>query len=170
MRLLRKVAKTNMGRLIDREELRDKLKTLHTMKIVFTNGCFDLIHIGHIRLLNRCRQLGDIVIVGLNSDVSVRRVKGEKHPVIPEEHRAEILSAMSSVDLVVMFDEETPLELVKLIRPDVLVKGGDYSEDEIVGAEQVRSWGGEVEIFPFVEGVSTTGLINRIIESFKTEQ
>ena len=127
--------------------------------MVFTNGCFDILHIGHIRLLEEARRKGDRLIVGLNTDDSVRRLKGPLRPIVPERERAQVLAALSAVDAVVLFGESTPLKLVKAIRPDVLVKGGDYSEEEVVGAREVRSWGGRVELIPLVAGVSTTRLI-----------
>ncbi len=128
-------------------------------RLVFTNGCFDILHIGHITLLEQARRIGDRLIVGLNSDSSVRRVKGPPRPIVGEGERARILAALSAVDAVVLFDESTPLKLIEAIRPDVLVKGGDYTEDKIVGAREVRAWGGRVELMPLVEGVSTTRLM-----------
>ncbi len=128
-------------------------------RVVFTNGCFDLLHIGHIILLEQARHAGDRLIVGLNSDNSVRRIKGPPRPIIAQDERAHIVAALSSVDAVVVFDESTPLKLIEAIRPDVLVKGGDYAEDNIAGAREVRAWGGRVEIIPLVEGVSTTRLL-----------
>ena len=128
-------------------------------RIVFTNGCFDILHIGHIRLLEQARRKGDRLIVGLNSDDSVRRLKGPLRPIVAEQERARVLAALSSVDAVVVFDEDTPLRLIEAIRPDVLVKGGDYTEDTVVGAREVRAWGGRVELIPLVGNVSTSRLI-----------
>jgi len=128
-------------------------------RVVFTNGCFDILHIGHVTLLEQARRLGDRLIVALNSDSSVRRVKGAPRPVVGQQERARILAALSAVDAVVLFDESTPLKLIEATRPDVLVKGGDYTQDNIVGAREVRAWGGRVELIPLVEGVSTTRLI-----------
>lgn len=127
-------------------------------RIVFTNGCFDIIHVGHIRLLRRCRELGDIVIVGVNSDLSVRRLKGNTRPINKVEDRTEILSAIRYVDFVIVFEEDTPYNLIKQIEPDFLVKGGDYKEDEVVGREFAK----KVVIFPLVKGKSTTSLIKKI--------
>jgi len=127
--------------------------------VVFTNGCFDILHVGHIKLLEQARRLGDRLIVGLNSDCSVRQVKGSGRPVVGEGERAQVLAALSAVDAVVLFNESTPLKLIEAIRPDVLVKGGDYTQETVVGAREVRSWGGRVELIPLVEGVSTTRLI-----------
>jgi len=132
--------------------------------VVFTNGCFDLLHVGHIKYLEASRALGDCLIVGLNTDASVRRLKGASRPILEESERAEILSALSCVDYVVLFDEDTPVELVEAIRPDVLTKGADYATDEIVGAHVVRSYGGRVERIDLVAGKSTTGIIGRITE------
>jgi D-beta-D-heptose 7-phosphate kinase/D-beta-D-heptose 1-phosphate adenosyltransferase len=131
--------------------------------IVFTNGCFDLLHIGHITLLEQARGTGDRLIVGLNSDSSVRRVKGPPRPLVGERERAKVLAALSAVDAVVLFHESTPLKLIEAIRPDVLVKGGDYTEENVVGAFEARAWGGRVELIPLVEGVSTTRLIAKSV-------
>lgn len=131
-------------------------------RIVFTNGCFDVLHIGHVTLLEQARRLGDRLVVGLNTDRSVRALKGETRPVIHDEDRAYILASLAPVDAVVLFDEETPLELIKSLRPDVLVKGGSYRIEEVVGADEVRSWGGEVVLVPMVEGYSTTQIVQRI--------
>ena len=128
-------------------------------RVVFTNGCFDILHIGHIRLLEQARRQGDRLIVGLNSDASVRQLKGPLRPIVAESERAGILAALGSVDAVVIFDESTPLQLIEAIRPDVLVKGGDYTEEAVVGAREVRAWGGRLELIPLIGGVSTTRLI-----------
>jgi len=129
--------------------------------VVFTNGCFDLLHIGHVSLLDEARREGGRLIVGINSDASVSRLKGPSRPIVPEHARARVLAALEAVDAVVVFDEPTPLELMLALRPDVIVKGGDYVADEIVGAREVRSWGGRVKIVQFVEGFSTTQIIAR---------
>ncbi len=130
--------------------------------IVFTNGCFDILHVGHKRYLEQASTLGDIFVIGVNSDASVKRLKGSSRPVNPEQDRMEILSALSFVDYVVMFDEDTPYELIKKIQPDVLVKGGDYKPDEVVGKDIVEARGGRLELISFVEGKSTTNIINKI--------
>ena len=132
-------------------------------RIVFTNGCFDLLHVGHIVLFEHCRRFGDKVIVGINTDRSVRKLKGPSRPLVSEQQRARVLAALTAIDAVVIFDQTTPLELVLTLRPDVLVKGGDYSESTIVGAREVRSWGGNVEIVPIVEGFSTTQIVNKVM-------
>ena len=127
-------------------------------KIVFTNGCFDLLHAGHIESLSQAASFGDILIVGLNNDASVKRLKGESRPIQQEQNRATLLASLYMVDAVVLFEEDTPLELIKKIMPDVLVKGGDYAPETIVGAKEVIANGGKVEIIPLVPGLSTTNL------------
>lgn len=131
------------------------------LSVVFTNGCFDLLHIGHVTLLDEARREGDRLVVGINSDASVQRLKGPSRPIVPEHARARVLAGLAAVDAVVIFDEPTPLELMMALRPDVIVKGGDYVADEIVGAKEVRAWGGRVKIVSFVEGFSTTTLLRR---------
>ncbi|GMR00557.1 MAG: hypothetical protein BMS9Abin18_1420 [Zetaproteobacteria bacterium] len=131
-------------------------------RIVFTNGCFDLLHPGHINYLEKARALGDVLIIGLNDDDSVRRLKGPTRPINPLPDRAIMLTALKSVDMVVAFPEDTPLELIKSLMPDVLVKGGDYEPDSIVGAKEVRESGGKVIVMPFVNGHSSSALITRI--------
>jgi D-beta-D-heptose 7-phosphate kinase / D-beta-D-heptose 1-phosphate adenosyltransferase len=130
-------------------------------RVVFTNGCFDLLHVGHITVLEQSRRLGDRLIVAINSDASVSCLKGPSRPVVEENARARVLAALAAVDAVVIFNEATPLELIVASRPDVIVKGGDYNEDTVVGAREVKSWGGKVAIVPIVEGHSTTRLIQR---------
>ena len=138
-------------------------------RVVFTNGCFDLLHVGHVKYLQAARKLGDLLVLGLNSDVSVRRLKGPKRPLIGQDERAHILAALDCVDYVVVFDEDTPYELIKALHPDILVKGGDYSLAGVVGRELVESWGGRVELIRFVDGKSTTMLIDRILEAYQDE-
>lgn len=133
-------------------------------RVVFTNGCFDLLHPGHIRGFEQARALGDVLIVGLNSDSSVRQLKGPTRPVIPERERAEILAALESVDAVVIFDELTPREVISRLLPDVLVKGGDWPGDQIVGREEVEAAGGRVVSIPLVPGYSTTAILQKIRE------
>jgi glycerol-3-phosphate cytidylyltransferase len=132
--------------------------------IVFTNGCFDILHSGHVFYLQKAKQQGDILILGLNSDASVRRLKGEKRPINSEMDRAIVISELKSIDYVVIFEEDTPQEIISLIVPDKLVKGGDYKKEDVVGKEIVESNGGEVVIIPFVDGKSTTNIINKINE------
>ena len=130
-------------------------------RIVFTNGCFDILHIGHVRLLEQARRKGDRLIVAVNSDASVRRLKGAGRPIVGEDERARVLAAMSAVDAVVVFEQDTPLRLIEALRPDVLVKGGDYTEREVVGAREVRAWGGRVELIPLIPQMSTTRLVKK---------
>jgi rfaE bifunctional protein nucleotidyltransferase chain/domain len=131
-------------------------------RVVFTNGVFDLLHPGHVDVLLGARRAGDSLIVGVNSDASVRRLKGAERPVRNEAERAYVLAAFETVDCVVVFDQDTPLELVQWLRPNVLVKGGDYSEDTIVGAREVREWGGDVRVIPLTPGQSTTNIIRTL--------
>ena len=131
-------------------------------RVVFTNGVFDLLHPGHVDVLMGARRAGDWLVVGLNSDASVRRLKGQDRPVRSEAERAYVLAAFEMVDLVVLFEEDTPLELIRALRPDVLVKGGDYHEGTIVGAPDVRGWGGDVVVVPLTPGQSTTNIIRTL--------
>lgn len=131
-------------------------------KIVFTNGCFDVLHIGHIRLLTEAASLGDILVVGLNSDASVKRLKGENRPINHQEIRAEMLVHLIPVDCILIFEEDTPELLIHSIKPDVLVKGGDYTLEQIVGADFVKSYGGEVKIFPTIKGHSSSEIITKL--------
>jgi rfaE bifunctional protein nucleotidyltransferase chain/domain len=132
-------------------------------RIVFTNGCFDILHPGHVYYLNQARSLGDVLVVGLNSDDSVKRLnKGAERPIHPQDKRADVLAALLCVDYISIFDEDTPLELIQKIKPDVLVKGGDYTIDKIVGADFVQSYGGSVAIIPLLEGYSTTDIVNKL--------
>lgn len=149
-------------RLLD--ALRDEIERLQSSgrRVVFTNGCFDLLHPGHARYLCAARALGDYLVIGVNTDRSVRAIKGQGRPVVPEDDRAEMLAALDFVDAVVLFDEEDPLRVIQTLRPDVLVKGGDWSEKDIVGADEVRSAGGEVRRIPLVPGRSTSTIIERI--------
>jgi len=135
-------------------------------RIVFTNGCFDLLHLGHIRYLEKAKSLGDILVVGLNSDRSVRGLKGPQRPILPEDERAEILSGLGCVDYIALFDELTPLELISSVQPHILVKGGDWTKEDIVGREVVERSGGGVVILPFVEGASTSNLIETILKRY----
>ena len=136
-------------------------------RIVFTNGCFDLLHIGHIRYLEEARALGDFLVVGVNSDSSVRKLKGPQRPVLPEEERAEILSGLGCVDYITLFDEIDPLQLITSLHPHILVKGGDWTKEQTVGKEVVERSGGEVVIIPFVKGASTSNLIKTILGRYE---
>jgi D-beta-D-heptose 7-phosphate kinase/D-beta-D-heptose 1-phosphate adenosyltransferase len=151
------------GKLRTLDEARDEAEALRAKgrKIVFTNGCFDLLHAGHVSLLRRAARLGDALFIGLNDDDSVRRLKGESRPVHHEIDRADVLSELESVTAVVLFNEDTPVRLIEAIRPDILVKGADYSRETVVGADLVESWGGRVELLPLLDGRSTTAAITR---------
>jgi rfaE bifunctional protein nucleotidyltransferase chain/domain len=135
-------------------------------RIVFTNGCFDILHVGHVRYLSHARNLGDILVVGLNTDRSVRAIKGEKRPIVSENERAEVLSALEVVDYVVLFDEPDPLALITALKPTLLVKGADWSKDRIVGRDVVERSGGKVVRIPLVPGSSSTGVIEKIIKVY----
>lgn len=135
---------------------------LHNRKIVFTNGCFDVLHYGHVRYLLDAKSLGDLLVVGLNSDGSVRRLKGESRPINGEKERAFVLAALEFVDYIVVFEEDTPEKLIETVKPDVLVKGGDYQIENIVGADFVMQNGGTVTTIPFVEGFSSSRIIEQL--------
>ena len=157
-----------MGQVVSREELigirRDARKG--ELTVVFTNGCFDLIHPGHIDLLEQAASMGDLLVVGLNTDRSVTALKGPCRPVTPQADRARVLAALETVDYVCLFDEDTPAELIDALVPDVLVKGGDYGLDQIVGRETVEGAGGRVVAIPLTEGYSTSDLIEGIVERY----
>lgn len=150
--------------VIKRSELPIYISALKAQKksIVFTNGCFDILHIGHIHYLEAAKSLGDVLIIGVNTDKSVSDLKGPERPINQQDDRANVLSALRAVDVVVLFDESTPLSLISEIMPDILVKGGDYTLETIVGADIVLAHQGKVEIIPFVDGKSTSSIINKI--------
>lgn len=150
-------------KILSLSALIDNLEKIQQFKIVFTNGCFDLLHIGHVDLLSRCRQLGDILVVAINSDSSIKRLKGSSRPILNEYYRSVLVSSLEVVDYVVVFTQDTPRDLIHLIRPQVLVKGGDWPVDQIIGYNFVRSYGGEVFSLPFNFDISTS----KIIESIK---
>ena len=153
-----------MSKLLDKDHLaleRERLRQLGK-RIVFTNGCFDLLHPGHVRYLAQARALGDALIVAINSDRSVSELKGKGRPILNEQERAEVLSGLESVDFVIVFDEQTPQQLIAAILPDILVKGGDWTIDKIVGREEVEAAGGQVYSLPYVEQQSTSEIIARI--------
>jgi rfaE bifunctional protein nucleotidyltransferase chain/domain len=143
---------------------KDKWKA-EEKKLVFTNGCFDILHLGHIDYLSKAADLGDKFMIAVNSDESTRRLKGQNRPIQDEHARMMMLAAMEFVDAVVLFEEDTPKEIIEFIQPDVLVKGGDYSEETIVGADTVKKAGGDVHIIPFLEGYSTTSIEQKIKKS-----
>jgi D-beta-D-heptose 7-phosphate kinase/D-beta-D-heptose 1-phosphate adenosyltransferase len=153
----------------EKEDLRRIIEDLKAKgrRIVFTNGCFDLLHIGHIRYLEDAKSLGDILVVGVNSDQSIRGLKGNYRPILPQEERTEILSSLGCVDYITVFDEADPLELISFLQPHILVKGGDWAKETIVGREVVERSGGKVVILPFVEGASTSNLIETILKRYE---
>lgn len=155
-----------------KDELRDILEgpKRKGKKIVFTNGCFDILHIGHIRCLEEAKKLGDILVVALNGDRSVRSIKGPSRPFIPEAERAEVLSALACVDYVVIFDEPDPLELISFLKPNILVKGGDWTPETTIGREVVEKAGGKVVIISQIQGASTSGIIDRIVKSEERDE
>jgi rfaE bifunctional protein nucleotidyltransferase chain/domain len=153
-----------MTKLLAREALireRERLRR-EGKRLVFTNGCFDLLHPGHVRYLSQARSMGDALVVALNGDRSVRKLKGEGRPILNEQERAEVVSALEAVDYVTIFEEETPRELIAALLPDVLVKGGDWPIDQIIGREEVEASGGRVVSLPYVEGSSTSEIIERV--------
>ena len=152
-------------KIFEREELKEKVQALKKggKKIVFTNGCFDLIHIGHVRYLEAARAEGDVLVVGVNSDSSVHWIKGPGRPIVPEDQRAEVLAALACVDFVTLFDEPDPLVTIRLVMPDVLVKGADWEEDAIVGRDVVEAMGGRVIRIPLTESASTSRIIEKIL-------
>jgi len=151
------------SKILTKEELKPLLNTVKFKgkRIVFSNGCFDILHRGHIEYLSKAASLGDCMVIGLNTDASVRRLKGENRPVQDEVSRSHVMASLHFVDYVVLFDEDTPYELIKYVMPDMLVKGSDYSEDNIVGADIVKENGGKVETIDLVDGYSTTSIIER---------
>ena len=159
-----------MGKkMVEREELKKTVRALKDAgkKIVFTNGCFDLLHLGHVRYLEAARAEGDVLVIGVNSDRSVHEIKGPSRPVVPEDERAEVLAALACVDFVTLFDEPDPLETIRALLPDVLVKGSDWEEDAIVGKEVVEEHGGRVVRVPLTEGASTTKIIEKILANYR---
>ena len=154
-------------RVQSKQQLHETVQELRKegKKIVFTNGCFDLLHVGHARYMASAKALGDILIVGLNSDESVKRLKGATRPFVQQDDRAELLAFLEAIDYVTIFEEDTPEELIRFLKPDIHVKGGDYKPEELPEAKIVWHYGGKVEILPFVDGRSTTNLARRIRES-----
>lgn len=152
-----------MLKVLTRSELKRRLQRARRdgKRLVFTNGCFDLIHPGHVRYLRAAKRLGDVLVVALNSDSSVRRLKGPGRPLVPQRDRCEVMAALEMVDYVTLFSEDTPYQLIKAVEPDVLVKGGDWKPDQIVGADIVRARGGTVWSLPFARGYSTTKLVRK---------
>lgn len=157
------MANTLLKKLLTQEEVSIFSNKHKNQRVVFTNGCFDILHAGHVDYLHKAAGMGDVLIVGLNSDNSVRRLKGVSRPINNQEDRAKVLSAIGFVDYVAIFDEDTPLHLIETIKPDVLVKGGDYKPEEVVGREEVEANGGKLELIPFVDGKSTTNTVEALM-------
>jgi D-beta-D-heptose 7-phosphate kinase/D-beta-D-heptose 1-phosphate adenosyltransferase len=157
-----------MKKILSWESLKNEVERRRGegQKIAFTNGCFDILHLGHVRYLEEARKTGDCLILALNSDASVRAIKGDKRPLVPQGERAEVVASLEAVDYVTLFDETTPLKLIECLRPDCLVKGGDWKEETIVGGNAVRSWGGRVVVIPVVEGASTTNIVEKILRVY----
>ena len=161
-----------MGKVISLNQLKSEREKLRTENktVVFTNGCFDLLHPGHTRYMQMARDLGDVLIVALNGDRAVRELKGNSRPILKENERAEVMAALACVDYVMIFDDISPRETIAALLPDILVKGGDWGVDAIIGREEVEAGGGKVMSLPFVEGVSTTEIIERILNSNKANR
>jgi rfaE bifunctional protein nucleotidyltransferase chain/domain len=153
-----------MNKILERNALKDKLEELRKKgkKIAFTNGCFDILHVGHVRYLREAKNTADVLVLALNSDSSVRSLKGKERPLVPEQERAEIIAALEFIDFVTIFNELTPMELINYLKPDILIKGGDWAEEDVVGREEIKEWGGRVAIIPEVEGKSTTNIVEKI--------
>lgn len=158
----------HLEKIMDWNQIRIKTTELRASgaRIVFTNGCFDLLHLGHLRYLIDARKLGDFLVLGLNSDRSVREIKGDRRPITSQDQRAEVIAGLMAVDAVVIFDDPTPYELIKAVQPDVLVKGGDWPVDQIVGKDIVEQRGGAVLNIPLTPGLSTTNIIERIVSLY----
>jgi len=156
----------NIKNINELAEIRKELK-LQNKKVVFTNGVFDILHAGHVDYITKAKAKGDILIVAVNSDSSVKKIKGELRPIVPQDERAFIISSLKPVDYVVIFNEETPYEVIKKIIPDVLVKGADWSIENIIGGDIVEAAGGKVETIEFINDSSTTNIINTVLERFK---
>ena len=157
-----------MNKILNREMLKNELEKLSKQgkKIAFTNGCFDILHVGHVRYLIEAKKTADILVLALNSDASVQAIKGEKRPLVPQEERAEVLASLECIDYITIFSEETPLELIVYLKPDILIKGGDWPIEKVVGRNEVRAWGGKVELIPEVIGKSTTNIVEKILSVY----
>ena len=158
-----------MENILSRAALKERLDILkgEGKTIVFTNGCFDIIHAGHVRYLKEAKNLGDILVLALNSDSSIRSIKGKPRPFIPQDERAYVVASLEAVDYVTLFDDDTPLVLIEYLKPDVLVKGGDWAEEDIVGRNEISAWGGTVAIIPEIQGKSTTNILEKIKRIYK---
>ena len=159
------------SKILKLSDLIQRLKNLRKSgkQIVFTNGCFDILHVGHVRYLAAARSEGDVLVVGLNSDASVKSIKPDNRPIVNQEQRAEVLAGLGVVDFITIFDESDPMPLIRAIKPDILVKGADWKEREIVGADVVKAYGGKVVRVEVVPGISTSRIIRRIVKRYQTE-
>jgi len=159
---------TNVNKILSHEQLKDAVEKHRTegKTIVFTNGCFDIIHAGHAHYLNEAKNLGDILIIALNSDASVRSIKGALRPIVPQDERAYVMASLEAVDYVTLFNEDTPLRLIEYVRPDILVKGGDWNEADVIGGKSVKESGGKVIIMSHLDGISTTNIIEKIKKAY----
>ncbi len=157
-----------MGRILRRQELKADLDMIKQAgkSVAFTNGCFDILHAGHVTYLEEAKKAADVLVLALNSDSSIRAIKGEKRPLIPEAQRAQVVAALACVDYVTIFSEDTPLELIRYLKPDILVKGGDWTEDQLAGGTDVKSWGGKILLIPVVPGISTTNIVAKILDAY----
>ncbi|MBL7994357.1 D-glycero-beta-D-manno-heptose-7-phosphate kinase [bacterium] len=171
--VLHQLDKTTSGakKILSMTELNKILPAIRqNSKIVFTNGCFDILHVGHIALFRKAKAFGDKLIIGVNTDASIRRIKGKKRPIVSEQERAHILSALEPVDFVVLFDEDTPIKLIKAVKPDILVKGSDYTVDKVIGHDIVTAYGGKVELVDLIVGFSTTNIVDSILKNYSAER
>jgi len=159
------------SKILKLEDLIIRLKSLQKSgkRIVFTNGCFDILHVGHVRYLTEARAKGDVLVLGLNSDASVKSIKSDSRPVVNQNQRAEVLAGLACVDYITIFDEPDPLALIQAIKPDILVKGADWEETKIIGTDVVKSYGGEVVRIKLVPDISTSGIIRKILKLYGTE-
>jgi len=153
-----------MGAIVTRADLESAIAELKKAgkKVITTNGCFDILHVGHVRYLKQAKALGDVLVVGVNTDASVRKLKGDSRPINPQDDRAEVLAALENVDFVSLFDEDTPVEFIKAVKPDMHVKGGDYKVSELAETPVVQALGGQMKIIPLVQGKSTTSIVNKM--------
>jgi len=170
MEMILSIPRNPLSKIVTREEAVARVSEWNhkKLKTVFTNGCFDLIHQGHVRYLAEARKLGDALMVGVNSDASIRRIKGPKRPVLPQEERAELIAALECVDMVAIFDEDDPGELIRQVKPFYLVKGADWPKEKVIGRETVEAMGGEVRNIPLVEGRRTSKIIESILEKHRS--
>jgi len=157
-----------MQKILNRQDLKIELDKLRARgkKIAFTNGCFDILHVGHVRYLREAGKTADVLVLALNSDSSVREIKGEKRPIVPEEERAEVMASFEFINYITIFSEQTPLELINYLQPDILIKGGDWPEEKVVGRNEVKKWGGRVVIVPEIAGKSTTNIVEKIKKTY----